>query len=94
LGGPAPYWTDYQVDPATGNRTGTTTTATSGTVTTASYSYATAGSLHPHAVSSVTTTIGTGTPTTKSYGMADFLSCPHFRCHSNWGEIRGRDFTS
>jgi RHS repeat-associated protein len=68
LGGPAPYWIDYAVDPATGNRTGTTSTATSGTATTASYDYATAGSLHPHAVNSVTTTVGTGTPTTASYG--------------------------
>jgi len=67
LGGPAPYWTDYAVDPATGNRTGTTSTTTSA-VTTASYTYPSATSLHPHAVSSVTTTIGTGTPTTKSYG--------------------------
>jgi RHS repeat-associated protein len=67
LGGPAPYWTDYAVDPATGNRTGTTST-TSTAATTASYSYPTASSLHPHAVSSVTTTVGTGSPTTKSYG--------------------------
>jgi len=68
LGGPAPYWTDYTIDPATGNRTGTTSTATSGTATTATYSYATAGSLQPHAVNSVTTAIGTGAPTTASYG--------------------------
>jgi RHS repeat-associated protein len=55
------------VDPATGNRTGTTST-TSAAVTTASYSYPTASSLHPRAVSSVTTTVGAGSPSTKSYG--------------------------
>jgi RHS repeat-associated protein len=66
LGGPAPYWTNYAVDSATGNRTGTTT-ATTGTTTSATYNYATAGSLHPHAVQSVTTTVGTTTPTTANY---------------------------
>jgi hypothetical protein len=37
LGGPAPYWTTYAIDAATGNRTGTTSTAASGTTTTATY---------------------------------------------------------
>jgi RHS repeat-associated protein len=70
LGGPAPYWIDYAIDPATGNRTGTTAT-TSSAVTTASYSYPSATSAHPHAVQSVSTTVGAGSPSTASYGYDD-----------------------
>ncbi len=49
LGGVAPYWTSYAVDPATGNRLSATSHARSGDTTTA-YSYAAAGTARPHAV--------------------------------------------
>jgi len=52
LGGAAPYWTSYAVDPATGNRTATTTHAAAGD-TTATYSYPAAGAPRPHGVTDV-----------------------------------------
>lgn len=47
LGGPAPYWTSYNIDPTTGNRTQVINHATTGTGndTQASYSYPTSGYL-------------------------------------------------
>lgn len=55
LGGPAPYWTSYTVDAATGNRLSTTSHAKTGD-TTAKYAYPAAGAARPHAA----TTVGTG----------------------------------
>ncbi|AGW42352.1 secreted protein [Leifsonia xyli subsp. cynodontis DSM 46306] len=52
LGGAAPYWTSYTVDPLTGNRTSTTAHTTAGDTTT-SYTYPAAGAARPHAVTSV-----------------------------------------
>jgi RHS repeat-associated protein len=68
LGGPAPYWKSYTIDPATGNRTAAVTHPTSGTGTTstATYTYPAASSARPHAVSSIAT-VATGT-TTQTYG--------------------------
>lgn len=56
LGGPAPYWTDYSVDAATGNRLSTTENPVTagGTSTTDTYAYPVAAAAHPHAVQSVT----------------------------------------
>ncbi|ANF32555.1 hypothetical protein A0130_13535 [Leifsonia xyli] len=52
LGGAAPYWMSYSVDPATGNRTSTTKhTATGDTVST--YAYPAAGAARPHAVTAI-----------------------------------------
>jgi RHS repeat-associated protein len=68
LGGPAPYWTDYSVDPQTGNRTSTTEHPTTGTATTDTYSYPAAVAARPHAVQTVTHT--GGTTGTSSYGYA------------------------
>ncbi|MET3564811.1 RHS repeat-associated protein [Leifsonia sp. 563] len=51
LGGAAPYWTSYAVDPATGNRTSTTSHAAAGDTSTP-YGYPVAGQPHPHAVAS------------------------------------------
>src|SRR6185437_2887227 len=58
LGGPAPYWTDYGYDPATGNRLTVTNHATSasGTDQQASYSYPVGASAsQPHAVTDIAT---------------------------------------
>ena len=67
IGGPAPYWTSYTVDPATGNRTSVTQNPTSGTGTTATdtYAYPTAGAANPHAVQQVT---HSATSSTDTYG--------------------------
>ncbi|MFC5502599.1 RHS repeat-associated core domain-containing protein [Lysinimonas soli] len=70
LGGPAPYWTQYTLDPATGNRTSTTDepTSGSGTATSYSYTYPAAGTANPHAVQSVSPS--TGGSTTFGYDSA------------------------
>lgn len=52
LGGPAPYWISYSIDPATGNRTSITNHTTGGDATTA-YTYPAPGSARPHAVTAV-----------------------------------------
>ncbi|MFE4949603.1 RHS repeat-associated core domain-containing protein [Leifsonia sp. NPDC056665] len=67
IGGAAPYWTSYTIDPATGNRTGVTQNPTNatGTATTDTYSYPSGGSPNPHAVQSVT---HSSSGTTDSYG--------------------------
>jgi RHS repeat-associated protein len=65
LGGPAPYWSTFALDP-TGSRTSTVDRTTAGT-STSSYAYPTGPSTHlPHTLSSVTTT--GATPRTSSYG--------------------------
>jgi RHS repeat-associated protein len=65
LGGPAPYWTSYSVNPATGNRSTTAEhTLVAGKVsatTTDAYGYPTG--VHPHAVASVSHTTGTAMTT-------------------------------
>lgn len=55
IGGPAPYWTSYTINPANGNRTQSIQNAitSGGTSTTNTYSYPAAGSARPHAVQSV-----------------------------------------
>ena len=67
IGGAAPYWTSYAIDPATGNRTQVTQNPTSrtGTATTDTYAYPAGGAPHPHAVQTVT---HSGTATTDTYG--------------------------
>ncbi|TFC22102.1 hypothetical protein E3O55_18975 [Cryobacterium sp. MDB1-18-2] len=69
IGGPAPYWSTYAIDPATGNRTSSATNPTTGTgtATTDTYTYPAAGAARPHAVQSVAHTTGT-TTTTSTYG--------------------------
>lgn len=68
LGGPAPYWSDYSYDYATGNRLSTTSHAVtgSGIDTKSTYSYPAAGAARPHGVSgvaSLTAPAGSGTYT-------------------------------
>ena len=63
LGGPAPYWTSWGVDPASGNR-GRTTQHSANALTYDVYSYPAAGQPHPHAVQTVTHSAGG----TDSYG--------------------------
>ncbi|WP_308466738.1 RHS repeat-associated core domain-containing protein [Rathayibacter soli] len=58
LGGPAPYWEAFTVDPGTGNRTNETITTPAGVVSRAAYTYPVAGGAHPHAVQQVTRTGG------------------------------------
>jgi RHS repeat-associated protein len=71
LGGPAPYWTSWSVDPATGNRTQVVEhSATGGPDTTSSHAYPAAGQPHPHAVQTVTHTTD-GQTTTDDYGTPD-----------------------
>ncbi|MDQ2837152.1 MAG: polymorphic toxin-type HINT domain-containing protein [Actinomycetota bacterium] len=55
LGGPAPYWSDYSYDAATGNRLSATSHAVTGggVDQLTSYGYPAAGSAQPHGVSSV-----------------------------------------
>ncbi len=67
IGGAAPYWTSYTIDPATSNRTQVTQNPTggTGTATTDTYAYPRAGTPHPHAVQTVT---HSGSGTTDSYG--------------------------
>jgi RHS repeat-associated protein len=69
LGGAAPYWTNYSVDPATGNRLSTieNSTTVGGASTTDTYAYPTVGTANPHAVQTVTH-VTSGTTTTSSYG--------------------------
>jgi RHS repeat-associated protein len=70
LGGVAPYWDNYTVDPATGNRLSETSNAVSsgGASTTSTYNYPTAGSSHPHAVQEVDQASGSTTnPSDFSY---------------------------
>lgn len=68
LGGPAPYWNSYVVDPATRNRVSVTKHATAGGAdTTDTYAYPAAGQPRPHAVQSVARKTGTAT-TTSTYG--------------------------
>jgi RHS repeat-associated protein len=69
LGGAAPYWTNYTVDPATGNRLSTieNSATVGGASTTDTYAYPTAGTANPHAVQTVSHVTG-GTTTTSSYG--------------------------
>lgn len=52
LGGAAPYWASYAVDPATGNRLKATSHTAAGDAATA-YTYPAAGTARPHAVSTV-----------------------------------------
>ncbi|MGO4301975.1 RHS repeat domain-containing protein [Leifsonia sp. RAF41] len=52
LGGPAPYWASYTIDPATGNRTSSTAHTANGDASTA-YSYPASGAARPHAVTAV-----------------------------------------
>jgi RHS repeat-associated protein len=70
LGGAAPYWTSYSVDPATGNRVSTTEHGTTpgADSTTDTYSYPAPGS-GAHAVQSISHVTGgvTTTPSTYSY---------------------------
>lgn len=66
LGGPAPYWTDYAIDPV-GNRLSTTSHTAAGNTTDA-YAYPAAGSTRPHAVTSVARTSPSGSTTTSTYG--------------------------
>jgi RHS repeat-associated protein len=70
LGGPAPYWIDYGVSVATGNRLSTTNHQVSGTTTAATYSYPAPSAAHPHAVSQVDTTGGSSTTTSYQYDAA------------------------
>jgi RHS repeat-associated protein len=65
LGGPAPYWTDYPFDLA-GNRA-TDVQHTEAGATTRTYTYPTAGSAQPHAVSSIPETASDGAVMTSSY---------------------------
>lgn len=61
IGGPAPYWSSYTIDPATGNRTSSTAnpiTAT-GTASTRTYAYPAPGDPRPHAVSQIADSAGT-----------------------------------
>ncbi|RBY76602.1 hypothetical protein DQ239_13770 [Blastococcus sp. TF02-09] len=68
LGGPAPYWNSYVVDPASRNRMSVTKHSVSGGAdTTDTYAYPAAGQPRPHAVQSVTRKTGTAT-TTSTYG--------------------------
>ncbi|MEA9984126.1 MULTISPECIES: RHS repeat protein [Subtercola] len=69
VGGAAPFWKSYVVDPATGNRTAAVDHATSGTGadTAKAFTYPVAGAAHPHAVSKVSATT-TGTTTNSVYG--------------------------
>jgi RHS repeat-associated protein len=68
LGGPAPYWTNYSIDPATGNRTAVTQNPTSGTglATASTYAYPASGTTHPNAVQTITATTGS-TNTVSNY---------------------------
>lgn len=68
IGGAAPYWTSYAIDPTTGNRTGVTHNPTNAaaSATTDTYTYPAAKAPHPHAVQTVTRSAGTGA--TDSYG--------------------------
>ncbi|WP_374008776.1 RHS repeat-associated core domain-containing protein [Leifsonia sp. LS-T14] len=52
LGGAAPYWKSYAVDPATGNRLSTTSHTAAGDAA-VSFSYPAAGAARPHAVTAV-----------------------------------------
>ncbi|UFS59086.1 RHS repeat domain-containing protein [Subtercola endophyticus] len=69
IGGAAPLWKTYTVDPATGNRTSVVGHATTGTGvdTTKTYTYPAATTSHPHAVSNVAATTS-GTTTNLGYG--------------------------
>jgi len=69
IGGAAPYWTSYGVDPSTGNRTTVTHNPTNAaaSATTDTYAYPAAGSAHPHAVQTVTRSAGTGSTDTYGY---------------------------
>lgn len=70
IGGPAPIWKTYTVDPGTGNRTSATTNPISSTGTTsiATYNYPAAGTARPHAVQTIGTAVsGSTTTTTKTY---------------------------
>jgi RHS repeat-associated protein len=70
LGGPAPYWTDYQVSAANGNRLSAVRHDTAGGVTTSTYSYPTATAAHPHAVSQVVSTGASPSTGTYNYDNA------------------------
>ncbi|WP_331837209.1 hypothetical protein, partial [Mycobacterium tuberculosis] len=52
MGGPAPYWTSYAVDGATGNRLSVTSHSKSGDSKTA-YAYPAPGAARPHAATKV-----------------------------------------
>ncbi len=69
LGGAAPYWDSYVVDPATGNRTSETLhgAGAGGSDVDNSYYYPTAGAAQPHAVQSMQQTVG-GDASTSNYG--------------------------
>gem|GEM_PF-6184693 len=70
IGGAAPYWKSFTVNPITGNRTGTITkpTTPTGTASTYSYTYPAAATPRPHAVSTVTQATGPGAPSASTYG--------------------------
>jgi RHS repeat-associated protein len=69
LGGPAPYWNDYAVDPATGNRTSVVQhpVTLDGVAWTSTYSYPAAGGAQPHAVQSVSGSGSTASSTAYTY---------------------------
>ncbi|MCU1479244.1 MAG: hypothetical protein JWQ19_30 [Subtercola sp.] len=69
LGGPAPYWKSYTVDPGTGNRTTATTHAVTGVSSQIadSYAYPAAGAANPHAVQSISHAAATTTTDTYTY---------------------------
>jgi RHS repeat-associated protein len=60
MGGPAPYWQSYEIDPSTGNRTSITRHGLDGSATfDDTYSYGDAGDPRPHALLSVQRDDGT-----------------------------------
>lgn len=69
IGGAAPYWTNYTIDPATGNRTQVihNPVTSTGAATTDMYAYPAATAAHPHAVQTVTHTGGATGTTSYSY---------------------------
>jgi len=71
IGGVAPYWTTYAVDPTTGNRTQTVAKPATSTAqeTRYDYTYPAAATAHPHAVTNVLKQIGTATPTNTGYAV-------------------------
>ncbi|GMA23789.1 hypothetical protein GCM10025864_15480 [Luteimicrobium album] len=65
LGGAAPYWESWGYD-AVGDRTSQTTHASGGD-TVAEYTYPSAGSVRPHAVTGIVTTAPSGSTTSSSF---------------------------
>jgi RHS repeat-associated protein len=69
LGGPAPFWSTYLIDPVTGNRTQSVDNpvTASAAATTYNYTYPAAGSPRPHAVSTVVKQGGSSAPVTSTF---------------------------